>query len=315
MRIQVVHCHPLTSSYNHALFEAIVETLAKNGHQVVATDLYREGFQPAMTEHERATYMREDYDRSAVADYCETLKSVDGLILCFPHWWFSMPAMLKGWVDRVWGPGIAFDYDPKDNHLEPALRNIKLFGVVTTYGSPWWVAVLFAGNAGKKVLMRGMKPMCAKGVRSFYMAHYDMDHSSEALAARLPRQGPAANVAAIASAPCAGRAVGFGPATSSSHPTAPLRPHCRSYSLFEGLSPLLSPTRKQKMRNFVVLAAILLTATACGDTWGQRAVTGGGIGAGSGAVIGALTGMGPLTGALIGGAVGAGAGAATTPRR
>ena len=53
MRIQVVHCHPLTSSYNHALFEAIVETLGKNGHEVVATDLYREGFQPAMTEHER----------------------------------------------------------------------------------------------------------------------------------------------------------------------------------------------------------------------------------------------------------------------
>ena len=69
------------------------------------------------------------------------------------------------------------------------------------------------------------------------------------------------------------------------------------------------------MRTIVVLAAILLTATACGDTWGQRAVTGGGIGAGSGAVIGARTGMGPLTGALIGGAVGAGAGAATTPRR
>jgi hypothetical protein len=68
------------------------------------------------------------------------------------------------------------------------------------------------------------------------------------------------------------------------------------------------------MRTLIVLAAILLTATGCGDTWGQRAVTGGGIGAGSGAVIGALTGMGPLTGAVIGGAVGAGAGAATTPR-
>ncbi|WP_428667809.1 YMGG-like glycine zipper-containing protein [Reyranella sp.] len=69
------------------------------------------------------------------------------------------------------------------------------------------------------------------------------------------------------------------------------------------------------MRNLIVLGAILLTATACGDTWGQRAVTGGGIGAGTGAVIGAVTGMGPLTGAVIGGAVGAGAGAATTPRR
>ena len=68
------------------------------------------------------------------------------------------------------------------------------------------------------------------------------------------------------------------------------------------------------MRNFIVFAAILLTATACGDTWGQRAVTGGGIGAGSGAIIGALTPIGILPGALVGTAVGAGVGAATTPR-
>jgi putative NADPH-quinone reductase len=178
MRIQVVHCHPLVTGYNHALYEVIVETLRANGHDVVATDLYREGFQPAMTERERQTYMQEAYDCSAVSDHAETLKSVEGLILCFPHWWFSMPAMLKGWVDRVWGPGIAFDYDPKDKHLVPALRNIRLFGVVTSYGSPWWIVTLFAGNAGKKVLMRGMKPLCAKDVRSFYMAHYSMDHST-----------------------------------------------------------------------------------------------------------------------------------------
>ena len=68
------------------------------------------------------------------------------------------------------------------------------------------------------------------------------------------------------------------------------------------------------MRKYIVLTAVLLTATACGDTWGQRAVTGGAIGAGSGAVLGAATGMGPLTGAVVGGAVGAGVGAATTPR-
>ena len=69
------------------------------------------------------------------------------------------------------------------------------------------------------------------------------------------------------------------------------------------------------MRKYIVLAAILLTATACGDTWGERAVTGGGIGAGSGALIGAVTPLGVLPGALIGGAVGAGVGAATTPKR
>ena len=178
MKVQVVHCHPLTDSFDHSLFIAIVETLRNNGHEVVATDLYREGFQPAMTESERRSYMGNDYDLSEVADYTETLKKVDGIILCFPHWWFTMPAVLKGWVDRVWGPGVAFTYDPRDNHLRPALHNIKLFGVVTSYGSPWWIVHIFAGNAGYKVLMRGMKPLCAKNVRSFYLAKYGMDSSS-----------------------------------------------------------------------------------------------------------------------------------------
>jgi len=180
MRIQVVHCHPLTDSFDHALFETIVETLRGNRHDVIATDLYREGFQPAMTEAERRSYMDNDYDLSGVAAYAETLKKVDGLILCFPHWWFTMPAVLKGWVDRVWGPGVAFTYDPEDNHLQPALHNIKLFGVVTSYGSPWWIVHLFAGNAGYKVLMRGMKPLCAKDAHSFYLAQYGMDASTTA---------------------------------------------------------------------------------------------------------------------------------------
>jgi osmotically inducible lipoprotein OsmB len=69
------------------------------------------------------------------------------------------------------------------------------------------------------------------------------------------------------------------------------------------------------MAKHIVLAIILLGTAACGDTWGQRAVTGGGIGAGSGALLGALTPLGILPGALIGGAVGAGVGAATTPKR
>jgi osmotically inducible lipoprotein OsmB len=60
---------------------------------------------------------------------------------------------------------------------------------------------------------------------------------------------------------------------------------------------------------------VLLSATACGNTWGQRAVTGGAIGAGSGAAIGSVTGIGVLPGAIVGGAVGAGVGAATTPER
>jgi osmotically inducible lipoprotein OsmB len=69
------------------------------------------------------------------------------------------------------------------------------------------------------------------------------------------------------------------------------------------------------MVKYFALAILTLSVAACGDTWGQRAVTGGGIGAGTGAVVGAVTGLGPLTGAVIGGATGAGIGAATTPNR
>jgi hypothetical protein len=69
------------------------------------------------------------------------------------------------------------------------------------------------------------------------------------------------------------------------------------------------------MTRYLLLLPVLLATAACGDTWGQRAVTGGGIGAGSGALIGAVTPLGILPGALVGGAVGAGVGAATTPRR
>ena len=69
------------------------------------------------------------------------------------------------------------------------------------------------------------------------------------------------------------------------------------------------------MTRFIALAVIVLSVAACGDTWGPRAVTGGGLGAGSGALLGVATGFNPLLGAVVGGAAGAGIGAATTPRR
>lgn len=179
MHFQVVHCHPLTDSYNHALFQTIVATLEGRGHEVTATDLYREGFDPALSRAERESYYADPYDDAAVARYSGLLRRVDGLILCFPHWWFSMPAMLKGYFDRVWGPGIAFTHDLAGGRIRPALTNVKMFGVVTSYGSPWWVTRLMAGDPGRKVLMRAIRPMCGRGVRSFYLAHYDMDRSTE----------------------------------------------------------------------------------------------------------------------------------------
>lgn len=180
MQFQVVHCHPLADSYSHALAAAVVEELEQRGHDVTTTDLYRDGFDPAMNAVERRSYYQPAYEGAAVAEYIELLRRVDGVIFCFPQWWFGAPAMLKGYFDRVWAPGVAFTHDLAGARLKPLLRNIKVFGVVTSYGSPWWVTRMVAGDPGRKVLMRALKPMCGAGVRSFYLAHYDMDRSTAA---------------------------------------------------------------------------------------------------------------------------------------
>jgi NAD(P)H dehydrogenase (quinone) len=86
--------------------------------------------------------------------------------------------MLKGYFDRVWAPGAAFAHDLTGARIKPLLTNIRLFGVVTTYGSPWWITRLVMQDPGRKVLFRALKPMCGRGVQSFYMAHYDMDRST-----------------------------------------------------------------------------------------------------------------------------------------
>jgi len=179
MLIQVVHCHPLTDSFNHALFRVIVDQLQQR-HQVIATDLYRERFSPVMTEAERRSYYQPSYAGDEVAPLIQQLRQADGIIFCFPHWWFSMPAMLKGYFDRVWAPGTAFTHDLDGGRIKPLLTNIKLFGVVTTYGSPWWITRIVMQDPGRKVLFRALKPMCGPGVRSFYLAHYDMDRSTPA---------------------------------------------------------------------------------------------------------------------------------------
>jgi putative NADPH-quinone reductase len=161
------------------LFRIIVDQL-QDRHQVVATDLYRERFSPVMTEAERRSYYQPAYAEEEVAHLVGQLRQADGIIFCFPHWWFSMPAMLKGYFDRVWAPGTAFKHDLDGGRIEPLLTNIKLFGVVTTYGSPWWLTRIVMQDPGRKVLFRALKPMCGPGVRSFYLAHYDMDRSTPA---------------------------------------------------------------------------------------------------------------------------------------
>lgn len=177
MLIQVIRAHPLTDSYNHALFRAVVESLREAGHETIATDLYELDFDPRLTARERSSYFAA-YDWSQVETLVDTLRHVDGLVFVFPHWWFSMPAILKGYFDRVWAPGIAFEHDRAGGRIVPLLTRVKLFAVVTTFGSPWWLVRLAMGDPGRRTMLRGIAAMCPNA-RKDWIALHDLDRVRE----------------------------------------------------------------------------------------------------------------------------------------
>jgi putative NADPH-quinone reductase len=91
-----------------------------------------------------------------------------------------MPAILKGYFDRVWVTGVAFTLSGRGGAIRPALTNIKQFWVVTTLGSPWWLATLLLRNPVRAVLLGGLSRLCGRGVRTRYLAMYNIDAAPRA---------------------------------------------------------------------------------------------------------------------------------------
>lgn len=181
MKFLLVYAHPLGDSFAAALRDAVAGGLAQAGHDVDAIDLYADDFDPRLSAAERAAYMRPGYDpASDVADYCRRLRAADGLVLVFPQWWFDMPAVLKGFIDRVFVPGVAFDHDRAGGRLVPLLANLKTFHVVTTTGSPWWVTELYMRNPVRRQLSIGVRRFCTRGAAFRMLSLYDLDRAPAA---------------------------------------------------------------------------------------------------------------------------------------
>jgi putative NADPH-quinone reductase len=180
MRVHVIYAHPRADSFNAALHETIVTGLRKAGHTVDDLDLYAEGFQPALTAEERGAYHTVGGNLAGIDGYAERLRAAEALVISAPTWWYGMPAMLKGYFDRVWVPGLAFDLLPRGGAIRPGLTNIRKYAVVTTTGSPWWFMRLYMRDPGKRVLMRGMRRLFAPNVAMAYLCHYGIDTSTPA---------------------------------------------------------------------------------------------------------------------------------------
>ena len=108
MRVHVVFAHPSATSFASAIRDQVVRVLAAHGHEVDELDLYAAGFSPVLTPAEWAAHVKGGAHLAGVAAEVERLRKAEALVLLFPTWWFGMPAILKGWFDRVWAPGVAF---------------------------------------------------------------------------------------------------------------------------------------------------------------------------------------------------------------
>lgn len=107
MTIVVILAHPDEGSFNHAIARTVVDRLAAVGHAVVVHDLYREGFEAVLPGGE---IPREAPLPPVIAHHCEEIAAADGIVIVHPNWWGMPPAILKGWVDRVIRPGVAYAF-------------------------------------------------------------------------------------------------------------------------------------------------------------------------------------------------------------
>lgn len=111
MNVLVILAHPTRGSFNHAIAETVVSTLEQLGHSGVFHDLYAEGFNPILS----AGDILSDEINPVIAEHCEQLAAADGIILVHPNWWGMPPAILKGWVDRVVRPEVAYRFEEGDD--------------------------------------------------------------------------------------------------------------------------------------------------------------------------------------------------------
>jgi len=174
----VVYCHPLDDSFVAAVRDRVVTALTAGGAEVRVNDLYAECFDPAFTATDRARHLEPGTDPT-LASYADDLQWCDTLVLVYPTWWSGQPAMLKGWIDRVWVNAVAWTLPDGANRLKPGLRNVRRLVAVTTHGSPKWINVI-EGEGGKRTVTRSLRAMCHPLARTSWFALYGVDNSTHA---------------------------------------------------------------------------------------------------------------------------------------
>jgi putative NADPH-quinone reductase len=177
----MLYAHPVPGSFGAAVRDAAMAGLARAGHDVDLCDLYAEGFDPVLSRAEREGYHDPAFDRAAVAPHVERLMRAEALALVSPVWNFGYPAILKGYLDRVFLPGVTFAIEA--GRVVPGAVRLRRVAAVHTYGAPW-LAALLAGDPPRRYARRILRRLFRPERPVTYLAHYQMNVSTPATRGR-----------------------------------------------------------------------------------------------------------------------------------
>lgn len=174
-RALILFAHPCEESFSASLHRVVVDTLHGRGWQVDDLDLNAEGFSPVLTAEERRGYHDVGVNEGPVAGYVARVRAAEALVLVFPVWNFGFPAILKGFFDRVFLPGVSFRLE--DGFVKPNLTHVRKLAAVTTYGGTRMRA-LMAGDPPRHVVKRAIWHVC-RPEKMRYLALYDMNRATD----------------------------------------------------------------------------------------------------------------------------------------
>ena len=183
-KVLVLFAHPCEESFAAATHKVVVDTLTAKGWDVDDCDLNAEGFNPVLIATERRGYHDVASNTAPVQSYVDRLARAEALVLVFPVWNYGFPAILKGFFDRVFLPGVSFKL--VEGLVRPNLTNIRKIAAVTSYGGTR-LKTFLAGDPPRRVVSRSIRYVCqAQKLR--YLALHDMNRvTAQQRAAHLTR--------------------------------------------------------------------------------------------------------------------------------
>jgi NAD(P)H dehydrogenase (quinone) len=176
LRILVVFAHPVETSFVSALHALVVESLRGGGHRVDDLDLYAEKFDPVMSREALLRYVDTTTNTDGVETYVQRLKAAEALVLVFPVWFDGLPAIMQGYFQRVFLPGVSVVIDTA-GLFHPNLHNIKRMAAVTAYGESRR-DVAAKGDPPLRFVRDNIRALADPKGRFEYLALYDMNFTA-----------------------------------------------------------------------------------------------------------------------------------------